>query len=123
MKGENEIMKITYHTEGDYLIPDLTVEDKKITLGKYGRARLNYIKNYKKGLYAELIMTGELSNHLKEIDDTANNRVENIIKAIAEQDNTPIHYDGSMDQLEWVGLMNNYKNCAEKIVYDELIYC
>ncbi len=116
-------MKITYHREGDYLIPDLTIEDKKVILGKYGRARLNYIKNHKKGLYAELIMTGELSNHLREIDDTANNRIENIIKAMAEQDNTPIHYDGSMEQLAWVGLMNNYKHCAEENVYDELIYC
>jgi len=116
-------MKITYHREGDYLIPDLIVEDKKITLGKYGRARLNYIKNYKKGLYAELMMTGELSNHLKEIDDTANARVKKIISQMAEKENVPIHYDGNMDQLEWVGLMNNYKNCAERIVFDELIYC
>lgn len=69
--------KTTYHREGDYLIPDLVVENnEKVVLGKYGRARLNYIKNHKRGLYAELMMTGELSKHLTEIDKTANERLD-----------------------------------------------
>ena len=39
-----------------------------------------------------------------------------------EKENVPVHYDGKMDQLEWVGLMNNFKNRAEEIVFSELIY-
>ena len=37
---------------------------ENVILGKYGRARLNYIKQYKKGLYTELLMTGTLNKHL-----------------------------------------------------------
>ena len=58
-------------------------------------------------------MNGELSKHLSEIDKAANNRLDIIIKAMAKKENIPIHYDGKMDQLEWVDLMNNYKHCAE----------
>jgi hypothetical protein len=42
---------------------------------------------------------------------------------MAKKEGIPIHYDESIDQLEWVSSMNNYKNIAEEIVYNELIYC
>ena len=113
-----------YELRGDYYYPMVAVpKQENSILGKYGRARLNYIKNHKKGLYAELVMNGELSKHLAEIDKTANKRLDIIINAMAEKENIPIHYDGKMNQLEWVGLMNNYKHCAEEIIYNELIYC
>ena len=41
---------------------------------------------------------------------------------MTKKDNIPIHYDGRMEQLEWVSLMNNYKHCAEEIIFTELIY-
>ena len=49
--------EITYHKEGDYLIPDLIMDNscENYNIGKYGRLRLNYIKNYKRGLYTELM--------------------------------------------------------------------
>ena len=68
------------------------------------------------------MMFGNLTEHLADIDITANNRVKAIIKQFAEKENVPVHYDGKMDQLEWVGLMNNFKNRAEEIVFSELIY-
>lgn len=59
-----------YYTKiGDYYYPNIAVDNtEKVTLGKYGRARLRYLKEYKKGLYTELLMTGKLTEHLKEID-------------------------------------------------------
>ena len=103
-----------YELRGDYYYPMIAVsKQEKVVLGKYGRARLNYIKNHKKGLYAELVMNGELSKHLAEIDKVANERLDIIIQAMAKKENIPIHYDEKMDQLEWVELMNNYKHCAE----------
>ena len=84
---------------------------------------MNYLKEYKRGLWAELIMTGMLTKHLKEIDDNANEKVKSIVNNMAKKEGIPIHYDGSIDQLEWVSTMNNYKNIAEEIVYNELIYC
>lgn len=113
-----------YELKGDYYYPMIAIpKQEKTIIGKYGRARLNYIKQYKKCLYSELIMTGTLNQHLTEIDKIASQRINDIICEMARKENIPIHYDGKMKQLEWVSLMNNYKNCAEEIIYSKLIYC
>ena len=113
-----------YELKGDYYYPMIVVsKQENVILGKYGRARLNYIKQHKKGLYTDVLMNGTLNNHLNEIDITANKKINEIISKIAKNENVPIHYDGKMDQLEWVQLMNNYKHSAEEIIYSKLIYC
>ena len=114
--------EITYHKEGDYLIPDLAIESQeKVVLGKYGRARLKYIKENKRGLYTELMINGTLSKHLADIENAANERIGLIVKQLAEAEN--INEDlKSCNQLAWVQAMNNIKNRAEEIVYNEIIY-
>ena len=115
--------KITYHREGDYLIPDLTVENnnKYYHIGKYGNLRLNFIKEYKKGLYTELKLNGELRNHLIDIDKQAKKEVNKLIKEFAKVENVPLYFDGNHAML-LVGLMNNIKDRAEEIVFTEIIY-
>ena len=114
-----------YYTKvGDYYYPNIVINNEEnITLGKYGRARLQYLKSHKRGLWSELIMTEKLTKHLKDVDDNASNKVKNIVNNLAKNDNFPIYYDRNIYQLEWVKTMNNYKNMAEEIVYNELIYC
>jgi len=57
--------KITYHREGDYLVPNLYLpKQPEEHIGKYGRLRLNYLKNHKKALYIELLIENKLTNHL-----------------------------------------------------------
>lgn len=51
---------------------------EKVTLSKYGRARLIYLKEYNKELYTELLMTGRLTEHLKEIDLNSEQKVHNL---------------------------------------------
>lgn len=115
--------KITYHKEGDYLIPDLTMDNscEDYHIGKYGRLRLNYIKNYKRGLYTELMINGTLSKHLADIENTANERISLIVKKLAEAENVNEALK-SCNQLAWVQSMNNIKNRAEEIAYNEIIY-
>ena len=122
-KFYDERSGLWYELKGDYYYPMISIsKQEKITLGKYGRARLNYIKQHKKCLYTELMMTGTLNQHLAEIDKIANQRVNEIINKLAKIENIPIHYDGNINQLDWVCLMNNYKHCAEEIIYSEFIY-
>lgn len=66
-------------------------------------------------------MNGTLNKHLAEIDRTAKERINRIIKAMAEQNNTNEQLKET-NQLLWVGLMNNYKHYAEEIVYNEIIF-
>ena len=116
--------KITYHREGDYLIPDLRVKkckDNNYHIGVYGYLRLDYLKEHKKGLYTELIITGDLPDHLVDIDIEANKRVKLLIKQLAKEENIDENLKQT-NQLEWVKCMNNIKNRAEEIVLNELIY-
>ncbi|MBP3831340.1 MAG: TnpV protein [Clostridia bacterium] len=97
---------------------------EKVTLSKYDRARLRYLKEYNKGLYTELVMTGKLTEHLKEIDLNSEQKVHSIIQDMAKKDGIPVYFDDTkIEQLEWVKCMNNYKNIAEEIVNNELIFC
>ena len=114
--------EITYHKEGDYLIPDLALKNQEnIVLGKYGRARLKYIKENKRGLYTELMMNGVLSSYLKGIDERCNHIVNITIREMAKENNVDEKLKRT-DQLKWVGLMYNLKNAAEEIVFNEIIY-
>ena len=114
--------KITYHREGDYFIPDLYLPKRpEGHIGKYGRLRLNYLKNFDKGLYTELLIDGTLKQYLLDIDENANNKVNLLIKQLAEVE----HIDENLKehhQMEWVQAMNNFKNMAEEIILNEIIY-
>lgn len=69
-------------------------------------------------------MTGKLTEHLKEIDLNSQQKVHSIIQDMAKKDSIPVYFDGEkIEQLEWVKCMNNYKNIAEEIVNNELIFC
>ena len=105
------------------MIPDLIIENcnKNYKIGKYGRMRLKFLKEHKKGLYTELMIKGILSNHLADIENTANERIDLIIKQLAKAENIDEKLKSS-NQLEWVQSMNNIKNRAEEIIYSELIY-
>ena len=113
---------IVYHLEGDYYIPNLVMpKQEKITLNKYGRMRLKYLKENKKAEYSIMLMDGTLNNHLKEIQETAITRVEQIIKQLKEKSNLTEEMKNT-DVLYWVGTLNSIKAQAEEVIYNELIY-
>lgn len=67
------------------------------------------------------MLTGKLVEHLNEVDDTANERMQLLTRQMAEKQ----HVDETLkarDQLAWVGAKNNIHNAAEEIVLNELIY-
>ena len=63
----------TYKQVGDYLIPNLELPEQEYEIGRFGRMRCNYLKEYKKGIYTVLLTSGKLNSHLHEIDETAYN--------------------------------------------------
>ena len=109
-------MQLEYTKYSDYLLPNLTIrEQRKDNIGKYGLIVLNYLKTNKQSLYQSLLMQDKLTNYLIDIDEDIQNKVNNLIKRLAEKEN--INEDlKEKDQLQWVGLMNNLKNIAEEIV-------
>jgi len=122
--GNERENEITYRKEGDYYIPNLIVpkdEYPDYCIGKYGRLRLNYLKEHKKAEYTIMLMNGTLRKHIVQIDIDAKNRVENIVNSLKSQSDLTEEMK-NFDPLYWVGMMNNFKNQAEEIVLKELIY-
>ena len=115
-------MSISYTKVGDYLLPDLRLEDKeRFNIGKYGLLKLEYLKKDKIGLYTELLMKDKLNEYLHNIDIIANSRINDLILLLAEKENIDENLKQS-DQFLWIGKMNNIKNIAEEMVLKELIY-
>ena len=96
-------------------------KEEKITLNKYGRMRLKYLKEYKKADYTIMLMDGTLNTHLKELQETTDNRVQQLINELKAKSDLTEDMKNT-DMLYWVGSMNSIKAQAEEIVFSELIY-
>ena len=111
---------LSYRQEGDFLLPELEAETPS-TLGKYGRMRERYLREERPVLYNRLILSGKLTVHLKEIDRTASQRLELLMRSLKKSMGLTEQMKAS-DPMKWVGLMNNAKSKAEEMILDELIY-
>ena len=113
---------IEYHLDGDYYIPNIVApKQEKIILNKYGRMRLKYLKEHKKADYIIMLMEGTLNTHLKELQETADNRVQQIMSELKAKSNLTEDMKNT-DMLYWVGTMNSIKAQAEEMVFSEVIY-
>lgn len=122
MKSIFEEMGGTCRQEGDYFIPNLVLpDDGNYQIGKYGRMRRSYLKEYRKILYNNYVLEGMLFKHLAEIDQACNERIENIVSAMAKQEGVTEALKAA-DQIEWVRRMNSIRNRAEEIILTELVY-
>ena len=116
-------MRINYTKIGDYLLPSLTIKrQNNKNINKYGRLKLNYLKEHDKSFYTTLLMKNELTNYLVSVSIEAENRFNILIKKKKKLDKKLSEKKKNDNPLEWVKLMNNYKNCAEEIILKELIY-
>lgn len=119
----DEKTKIEYVRIGDYYIPNLTLPKPRRTgnIGKYGRLKLNYMKKHNIPEYTEMLMNNELNSYLLDVEDECKNKIEILIKQMAESQNVTEELKAN-NQLEWVGKMNSIKNRVEEIIFSELIY-
>ena len=118
----NERTGITYILKGDYYSPNISIpKDTNFIIGRYGRSHLRYIKQYNKPLYTDLLLDGKLNSYLHSIDEKCNSLLENIITKLVKEENVTEELKAN-NQLEWVSRMNNIKNRAEEIIYNEYVY-
>ena len=115
-------MNISYTRIGDYLLPNLKLEDnKRFNIGKYGLLKLEYLKKNKRGVYTELLMKDKLNEYLYDVDITFMEKERSLIKELAEKENITEELK-RYNQMLWIGKMNNIKNRVEEIVLREYIY-
>ena len=67
-------------------------------------------------------MKNELTNHLVLVSIEAENRLNILMEQYKNSDELLSEKNKMDNQLEWVKLMNNYKNIAEEVILKELIY-
>ena len=114
--------ELTYTRSGDYWIPDLSLSQQETQpLGKYGRLRKKYLQENRPVLWNSLILSEKLYPHLREIDETANSRLERMMPELMQSAGVTEALKAS-DPMKWVGLMNSLKAQAEEVILTELIY-
>ena len=114
--------KLTYSRCGDYYIPNLKLaEQPDKPIGKYGRMRQRYLKEYRPALYSSLLLSEKLYPHLLEIDEAANERMDILMPQLMRDAGVTEELKAA-DQMKWVGLANTCRAQAEEIIQSELIF-
>ena len=113
--------ELTYTKNGDYMIPNLELDDMTEDIGKYGGLRRTYLRENRKALYSGMLLTGKLWPHLVEVNQTAQERIDTMLPQMMENEGVTEALKAS-DQMEWVRRVNSLKAAAEEIVMTELIY-
>lgn len=111
----------TYAQAGDFLLPDLDVEECE-PIGKYGRIRKRYLKEQRPILFNTMLLSGNLFQHLSEIDCACKERIELLTQQMAQQEGATEALKAA-DQMAWVRCMSSIHYRAEEIVLNELVYC
>ena len=120
---ERNYMEISYKKCGDYLLPNLSLDDRKYeNLNKYGLMRLDYLKKNKKGLYQSLLMQDKLYDHLLSVSKESEDKVNLLINKLIELDGTIDEKLKSSNEMLKKKKMNKCKSIAEEIVIKENIY-
>ena len=112
----------TYTPVNGVLLPDLVLEAPPPgPLGKFGRMRKRYLEQRRDGTFSALVLSGKLTEHLMEVDQTAKEQMETLTRQLAAAEGVTEELK-SRDQMEWVHRMNSLRARAEEIVANELIY-
>ena len=116
-------LRLTYTQVGDYLLPDLTLDEppRELTepLGRYARMRKAFLKEHRQITYSRLLLTENLYPHLRETDEAAEARMSQVMNALTQRGSLP---DKAGDPIGWTAAMNALRSQAEEMVLHELIY-
>lgn len=114
---------LTYRKEGEYLIPNLTLdgEEQSEMIGKYGLLRERFLQDHKHGDYTTMLLMGTLTPHLIEIDRQATDQVEQMVGEMMKARGVDEALKAA-DQMRWVQKVNALTAMAEEKVLQEIVY-
>ena len=113
---------LTYDLVGDYYYPRLSVpKEPEGDIGRFGRMRKKFLKEHRKGVFAELLLTGTLHYYLVEVNNDALTMIERITDQLARAEGVTEDMK-ARDQLEWIRAMNSCRARAEEQVVHELVF-
>ena len=115
-----EKQMLTYHREGDYLLPNL-IPPESPNIGVWGMRRRDYLRKHHDGIYTGMLLSGKLNAHLEEIDRSANEMFDLLMKQYAAREGVTEQLKAE-NQMEWVRRMNGIRNRVEETIAKRLIY-
>ena len=111
---------LDYTLVGDYYLPDLEIESSQ-PLGKFGRARMKYLKEHHPGLYSQLLLSGKLYDDLHEVDAEAQRLLDEMIPKMAAE--AGVNEDlKAADPIRWADMMNTIKAQIEEIIWSDIVF-
>ncbi len=113
--------ELTYHREGDCLLPDLILPEAP-RIGVWGMRQREFLRKHHSGIYTGLLLSGKLNAHLEEVDRLAEEMLFQLVDQMARVEGVTEELKATY-QMAWVRAMNNIRARAEEMVYAELIYC
>lgn len=111
---------ITYHHEGDYLLPNLLPPDAP-QIGVWGLRRKRFLQRYHDGIYTGLLLSGRLNAHLEEVDRAANEMFDLLVKQYAAREGVTEQLKAK-DQMEWVRRMNSIRERVTEVICKEILF-
>ena len=112
---------LDYILVGDYYIPLIQVPEETRDIGFYGSLRRNYLKDYKKVLYSQLMLTGKLWTYLADLNEICVERRDQMMDRLMETDGVTEKLKGR-NQMEWIRGVNNIRNRVDEVILNELVY-
>ena len=111
-----------YELQGDYYLPCLKLpKEESRHIGIWGKRHLRYLKQHRKVLYSELLISGKLNDYLANINEQAEEMFSRLVKQLAEKESVTEALKAE-NQMLWVQKMNNIRNTTMEIVSNDLIY-
>ena len=111
-----------YELQEDYYLPCLKLsKEESRHIGVWGQRHLRYLKQHRKVLYSELLISGKLNSYLADINEQAEEMFSRLVKQLAEKEGLTEALKAE-NQMLWVQKMNNIRNAAMEVVSNDLIY-
>lgn len=111
-----------YESQGDYYLPCLKLpKEESRHIGIWGQRHLRYLKQHRKVLYSELLISGKLNDYLANLNEQAEELFSRLVKQLAEKEGVTEAIKEE-NQMLWVQRMNNIRSAAMEVVSNELIY-
>ena len=118
----NEKNGLWYELQGDYYLPCLKLpKEESRHIGVWGQRHLRYLKQHRKGLYSELLISGKLNDYLADLNEQAEEMFSRLVKQLAEKESVTKALKAE-NQMLWVQKMNSIRNTAMEVVSNDLIY-
>lgn len=110
-----------YTLVGDVYLPNLITTDTNYEIGIWGQSHKDYLKQYHKVRYYNILTSDKLNSYLHDIDVRAKKMYDNLVNQLAERQGITEELKAD-NQMLWVQMMNNVANQAREIVNAEIIY-